>query len=765
MALLSFPTSPVNGQLYPTSPVLGQNQYQWEAATNTWRLVGTATGVTAGTYGDADNIPQITVDVTGNITVATNIPIGQNFVKTNNPGAYNAYTWPTFASPPAGAFLQTDAAGVLSWSATPFINYWQLIGGTTLEPVVDGYELILTDNSGNVTFFAENTGALELVAAGGVSSSFIRLTPDNTLSEITVGSGTTGTAEPLVVRGEALYLAAYGNSFLNTPSTITLTQTELNSDVNISTDGSLIANANSANSFATPPTRGNPGEYLISNGNGTTTWSSSGFVNYWVRNTLTPALEPAFPGDSVEVVDISSIPRVILDPTGKVKALTGLKSLTMDSNYAANTSRLVSITNSVDPGILNLSGSSVVLQPWGNSFANASTTFTVYNSSGVELKSTIGGVPTTLFTVDLAGDLSVGRYIDSLAPSLHVDGVSGNVSVGGRLTVNAGVPIPGVLTDYTFPPNRGVLDYVLFTNADGTTRWDNINSVSGYWTESFATTELYPTTQGQHVQLRDGGGTVSIDLNANGYITALGGDAINPTYGFFGNRTGFYGGTTDQINIGVNGTKVAKFDDNFFYCYEDINFVGAATNPGADSVIENTNTELLFSASTSSSLFKSIVFENAQNNEVGRFKTTGDFTVNEGNAAIGSTVINTTLNSITLSIGSNNANQAGRLKLYSIYNGGNGFELFQDPASGNVTLALNSTALPTLTLSSTTVTVDADEVVTGDLTVDNDFYLPSPTVPPAASSAGTAGQIAWDANYVYVCIATNTWKRSPLTTW
>ena len=25
------------------------------------------------------------------------------------------------------------------------------------------------------------------------------------------------------------------------------------------------------------------------------------------------------------------------------------------------------------------------------------------------------------------------------------------------------------------------------------------------------------------------------------------------------------------------------------------------------------------------------------------------------------------------------------------------------------------------------------------------------------------GQICWDANYIYVCTATNTWKRSPLT--
>jgi hypothetical protein len=37
--------------------------------------------------------------------------------------------------------------------------------------------------------------------------------------------------------------------------------------------------------------------------------------------------------------------------------------------------------------------------------------------------------------------------------------------------------------------------------------------------------------------------------------------------------------------------------------------------------------------------------------------------------------------------------------------------------------------------------------------------------PPTSSSAGTTGQIAWDSSYVYVCIATNTWKRAALSTW
>lgn len=37
--------------------------------------------------------------------------------------------------------------------------------------------------------------------------------------------------------------------------------------------------------------------------------------------------------------------------------------------------------------------------------------------------------------------------------------------------------------------------------------------------------------------------------------------------------------------------------------------------------------------------------------------------------------------------------------------------------------------------------------------------------PTSATAAGNAGQIAWDANYIYVCTAVNTWKRSQLLTW
>jgi len=117
VALLSFPSNPISGQLYPAAPLPGQIQYQWEAATQTWRLEGVSTGVAPGTYGDVNNIPQITIDPQGRITVASSVPLNKTYIKTNNSFAFNNYVWPS-GDGTSGKVLSTDGAGALSWKST-----------------------------------------------------------------------------------------------------------------------------------------------------------------------------------------------------------------------------------------------------------------------------------------------------------------------------------------------------------------------------------------------------------------------------------------------------------------------------------------------------------------------------------------------------------------------------------------------------------------------------------------------------------------------
>lgn len=47
------------------------------------------------------------------------------------------------------------------------------------------------------------------------------------------------------------------------------------------------------------------------------------------------------------------------------------------------------------------------------------------------------------------------------------------------------------------------------------------------------------------------------------------------------------------------------------------------------------------------------------------------------------------------------------------------------------------------------------------------YFIPeaATNVPSTADAPGVAGMVTYDAGYVYICVATNTWKRAVLVTW
>jgi hypothetical protein len=47
----------------------------------------------------------------------------------------------------------------------------------------------------------------------------------------------------------------------------------------------------------------------------------------------------------------------------------------------------------------------------------------------------------------------------------------------------------------------------------------------------------------------------------------------------------------------------------------------------------------------------------------------------------------------------------------------------------------------------------------------NTLNIPVSRTPASASATGTAGDICWDASYIYVCVAANTWERVAIATW
>jgi len=86
--------------------------------------------------------------------------------------------------------------------------------------------------------------------------------------------------------------------------------------------------------------------------------------------------------------------------------------------------------------------------------------------------------------------------------------------------------------------------------------------------------------------------------------------------------------------------------------------------------------------------------------------------------------------------------------------------------SAGVTLSNNggTTVLTAGAGGGTGITAAGGVNITGNLTVSGDTIIATET-PASASATGTAGQIAWDADYIYICTATDTWKRVAIATW
>lgn len=67
-------------------------------------------------------------------------------------------------------------------------------------------------------------------------------------------------------------------------------------------------------------------------------------------------------------------------------------------------------------------------------------------------------------------------------------------------------------------------------------------------------------------------------------------------------------------------------------------------------------------------------------------------------------------------------------------------------------------------------TATAGQIYIADGSGSGDWTTPALSdidvaAPASAASSGTAGQIAYDTGYIYICTATDTWKRVAIATW
>lgn len=212
VALLNFPSNPNNGDIYPTSPIPGQNQYEYEAATQTWRLLGAATTVTPGCYGDAYTVPSFCVDAQGRVTSVTNVAIAANTPDLQQVTDQGAVTTNTInvgglvaaglvyplVDGASGDYLTTDGAGILSWvtpPTTPSLNAVVAVGNATTSAidvgglVAAGLFYPLADGTANQVMTTDGGGNLGWLSTLKVVTAPTASTDPGALGEVAIGTG------------------------------------------------------------------------------------------------------------------------------------------------------------------------------------------------------------------------------------------------------------------------------------------------------------------------------------------------------------------------------------------------------------------------------------------------------------------------------------------------------------------------------------------------------------------------------------------------
>ena len=112
---------------------------------------------------------------------------------------------------------------------------------------------------------------------------------------------------------------------------------------------------------------------------------------------------------------------------------------------------------------------------------------------------------------------------------------------------------------------------------------------------------------------------------------------------------------------------------------------------------------------------------------------------------------------------------------FSAYNG-SAYEAFADiyaQATGQASstshptkLVFRTTNAGSTTPSTALILEETQNARFGDnISVEDAIVIRNSNPPSSASSTGLQGEIRYDSNYLYVCVATDTWKRILLSSW
>lgn len=101
----------------------------------------------------------------------------------------------------------------------------------------------------------------------------------------------------------------------------------------------------------------------------------------------------------------------------------------------------------------------------------------------------------------------------------------------------------------------------------------------------------------------------------------------------------------------------------------------------------------------------------------------------------------------------------------SVYSQYNGLHIWSSVGSGSAGAVAPLTELMRIDASGNcligTSTAGASKLVVNDSSIQ----INTAKTPASATATGTTGQVCWDSGYIYVCTATNTWKRAAIASW
>jgi hypothetical protein len=218
-------------------------------------------------------------------------------------------------------------------------------------------------------------------------------------------------------------------------------------------------------------------------------------------------------------------------------------------------------------------------------------------------------------------------------------------------------------------------------------------------------------------------------------------------FGVYGNSTNYFGVYVTSTNsYGVYGTST-----------NSVGAYGSSTNYiGVQGVSTNSYGALLTQSGTltaANSSNAALVRRNGVTNSTGSLNYTGNVLQITDNPT-GTGTVSGALISGSLSVASDGSGTTERIRFDPrVANGASAVAHMLD--TGN---ALSTAGALLLDVRNNGISKHAVDL-------NGNIIEKVPTTPASATAAGVQGTICWDADYVYVCVATNTWKRSALGSW